>query len=45
MKTDWNDDIDYDFSTIKSMIWIFGLWTLQNDATHTMQADSGTFFF
>ncbi|EGI58733.1 Putative odorant receptor 13a, partial [Acromyrmex echinatior] len=38
MKTNWNSDIDYGFSTIKSMMWILGLWPLQQDnVVYTIQ--------
>ncbi|KAG5343729.1 OR2A protein, partial [Acromyrmex charruanus] len=38
MKTNWNSDIDYGFSTIKSMMWILGLWPLQqNNVVYTIQ--------
>ncbi|KYN39485.1 Putative odorant receptor 22c [Trachymyrmex septentrionalis] len=38
MKTNWNSGIDYGFSTIKSMMWILGLWPLQQDnVVYTIQ--------
>ncbi|XP_024887994.1 uncharacterized protein LOC112464934 [Temnothorax curvispinosus] len=38
MKTNWNTGINYGFSTIKSMMWILGLWPLQrNNVVYTIQ--------
>ncbi|XP_011878858.1 PREDICTED: uncharacterized protein LOC105568083 [Vollenhovia emeryi] len=38
MRTNWNSGIDYGFSTIKSMMWILGLWPLQRDnVVYTIQ--------
>ncbi|KAF3054281.1 Odorant receptor 193 [Nylanderia fulva] len=37
MKTNWNNGIDYGFSTVRSMMWILGLWPLQNGVIYTIQ--------
>ncbi|CAL1673617.1 unnamed protein product [Lasius platythorax] len=37
MKTNWNSGIDYGFSAVRSMMWILGLWPLQNGVIYTIQ--------
>ncbi|XP_070167582.1 uncharacterized protein [Polyergus mexicanus] len=37
MMTNWNSGIDYGFSAVRSMMWILGLWPLQNDTICTVQ--------